>query len=308
MYDIVGIGSVLVDELVLLPEYPEPDTKIEIINTFKQVGGPVPTALRMLSKLGVKTSFIGKVGNDANSAYIKNKLVNSNVDVSGLIEEQANSGIAQAWIDIKHKTRTIAYNSGTLTPFKPTDFNFQQLPDAKILHIDGRDHEVIKDVIRHYKSKGTKISIDTGNFRERTLELLAMVDLIIMPRRFAANLLGDVSMKTLARKVREKYPEAYAIIITDGVNGSVCIFNDEIIRQPAFEIEAFDTTGAGDVHAGGVLYGLLNNWPFEKTLHFAAACSTIKCLELGNNNLPDLQQVDSFMNNEKLRQNINLAR
>ena len=182
----------------------------------------------------------------------------------------------------------------------------QQLPDSKILHIDGRDHNVVKDIIRHYKNKGTKISIDTGNFREKTLELLEMVDLIIMPRRFAVNLFDDLSMKTLAKKAREKYPLAYGIVITDGINGSVCSINEEIIRQPAFEIEAFDTTGAGDVHAGGVLYGLLNNWSFEKTLHFAAACSAIKCLELGNNNLPDLQQVNNFIKQEKLRQNISV--
>jgi len=295
MYDVIGIGSVLVDELVLLPEFPEPDTKIEIINTFKQVGGPVPTALRMLSKLGAKTSFISKVGNDLNSEYIKKTLKNSAVDMSKLIEEQGNSGYAQVWIDVKHKTRTIAYSSGELTPFKQSDFDFERLPEAKILHIDGRNHAVIKDIIRHYKNKNTKISIDTGNFREKTLELLEMVDLIIMPERFAAKLVGEFSIENLVKKVRGKYPDAYAIVITKGVNGSVCSFNDEIIRQPSFEIEAIDTTGAGDVHAGGLLYGLLYNWPLKKTLNFAAACSAIKCLELGNSNLPNLSQVQGFI-------------
>ncbi|MDD3012680.1 MAG: hypothetical protein PHC34_03150 [Candidatus Gastranaerophilales bacterium] len=67
MYDIVGIGSILVDELVLLPEYPELNTKIKILNTFKQVGGPVPTSLRLLSNLGPYTAFYGKIGNDSNS-------------------------------------------------------------------------------------------------------------------------------------------------------------------------------------------------------------------------------------------------
>jgi sugar/nucleoside kinase (ribokinase family) len=306
MYDIVGIGSVLVDELVLLPEFPEPDTKIEIINTVKQLGGPVPTSLRLLSELDLKTAFIGKVGNDANAIYIKNKLKNCKVDISGLIEEEANSGSAQVWIDLKHKTRTIAYSSGSLTQFKKSDFIFHQLPDARLLHIDGRNNEIIKDLIRHYKNRGTKISIDTGNFREKTLEILEFVDLITMPRRFAVSLFGDISMKTLARRAREKYPLAMGIVITDGVNGSVCSANDEIIVQPVFEIEAFDTTGAGDVHAGGLLYGVFNSWSFRDTLRFAAACSAIKCLELGNKDLPNLQRVYDFMAREKLRQNISI--
>ena len=62
--DILGLGSVLVDELVLLPGYPQADDKVEILNTQKQLGGPVPIALKTLSNLGLGTSFIGKIGTD----------------------------------------------------------------------------------------------------------------------------------------------------------------------------------------------------------------------------------------------------
>jgi sugar/nucleoside kinase (ribokinase family) len=304
MYDVVGIGSVLVDELVLLPEFPPPDSKIEIINTVKQLGGPVPTALRQLSELGAQTTFIGKIGNDSNSTYIKNKLQKSNVDTVGLIEEQANSGYAQVWIDIKHKTRTIAYSSGTLTPLQRSDLKFETLPKARVLHVDARDNDVIIDIINHYKKEGTKISIDTGSFREYTLEILELVDLISMPRSFAISLFGDISMKTLAKRMKDRYLFSESIVITDGVNGSVCSYGNEIIRQAAFDIETFDTTGAGDVHAGSLVYGFLNQWSIQEKLQFASACAAIKCLELGNKDLPNLQRVYDFMAQESLRQNV----
>lgn len=301
-FDIVGIGSVLVDELVLLPYFPEPDTKIEIINTQKQLGGPVPTALKALSKLNKKTSFIGKVGNDYNAFFIQEKLVESGIDVSQIIRgSNSNSGFSQVWIDLSKGSRTIAFSSGTLAPLEYSDLSNKSLPDAKILHIDGREHDVIKDIIRHYKNRGSLISIDTGNFRMRTLELLETADIIIMPKRFAAELFGENSLSKLVSQMRQKYLDALAIIITDGVNGSVCSYDNETYIQKAFNINVFDTTGAGDVHSAGILYGFLNNWEIEKILEFAAAMAAIKCMNLGNNILPEYEQVIDFIEEKQLK-------
>ena len=82
--DVIGLGSVLTDDLVLLPTFPEADSKVEIIKTQKQLGGPVPIALKTLSKLGLKTSFIGKIGDDSNSNFINNnEWCQSHIDVDG---------------------------------------------------------------------------------------------------------------------------------------------------------------------------------------------------------------------------------
>jgi sugar/nucleoside kinase (ribokinase family) len=297
MYDIVGIGLVLVDELTLLPKYPEPDTKLEIIDGVKQVGGPVPTALRLLSKLGLNCHFIGKVGTDDNSRFIESKLAQSGLDISGLIKEAAKSGFSQVWTDVKNKTRTIAYSKGTLTPFSDSDFNFENLPQAKILHIDGFNNIEIMKTLDYYKDKGTKISIDADNFREETLEILNIVDFIVMPKRSAVQFLGDYSMTTLVDKMKEKYQSASAIVLTDGVNGSVCNCNGKTISQKAFDIDVVDTTGAGDIHAGGLIYGLFNEWGMDKSLQFASACAALKCKHIGNETLPDINNVKDFLKN-----------
>jgi len=300
MYDIVGIGSVLVDELILLSEYPEPDTKLEIIDGVKQVGGPVPTALRLLSKLGLNCHFIGKIGNDDNSSFIESKLAKSGLDISGLIKEGAKTGFSQVWTDVKNKTRTIAYSMGTFTPLSDSDFNLMNLPQAKILHIDGFNNIEIKKTLEYYKAKGTKISIDTDNFREETLEILNIVDFIVMPKRFAVQFLGNHSMTTLVEKMKEKYQSAYAIVLTDGINGSVCNYNGKILSQKAFDIDVVDTTGAGDTHTGGLLYGLFKEWEMDKLLQFASACAALKCKYIGNETLPDINNVKDFLKNLNL--------
>lgn len=299
MYDIIGIGLVVVDELALLPEYPESDTKLKIIDSIKQVGGPVPTALRILSKLGLNCHFIGQIGNDDNSKFIESKLAQSGLDISSLIKKDGKSGFSQIWVDVKNKTRTIAYSTGTLTSLSDSDFNFKDLPQAKILHIDGFNNIRIKKTIEYYKTKGTKISIDTDNFSTETLEILNLVDFIVMPKRFAVQFLGDYSMITLVEKMKEKYQSASVIVLTDGINGSVCNYNGKILSQKAFNIDVVDTTGAGDIHAGGLLYGLVNEWGMDKSLRFAAVCAAFKCKYIGNVTLPGLNQIKDFLGNEK---------
>jgi len=293
---VLGIGAVVEDELVVLPHFPRPDEKIEIIDHIRQVGGPVPTALRMLYRLGIPVSFIGKVGTDEDGNYIKSELVHRGIDISCLVEEDAKSGFAQIWIVPEKHTRSIAYSTGTLTPFKHDDFVLDNLPEAELLHIDGRDHDAVQNVIRHFKSSNTIISIDTGTFRERTLELLPLADILIMPRHFPEKFTGRHNMETLLKKMHHKFSHAYCLVITDGKNGSICMHKGRLFHQPAFKVKALDTSGAGDVHAGTLLYGILKKWPLNKTLRFAAAAAALKCTGLGNTHcLPGLSDIQGFL-------------
>ena len=298
-FDVIGIGSVLVDNLAVLPAFPEADSKIEIIKNQKQLGGPVPTSLMTLSSLGIKTSFIGKIGDDENSGFISKTLENSGIDTSCLIKEPfSKSGYSQVWIDSKNNTRTIAYSSGTLSPINAWDIDV--FPDGRLLHLDGRNHDIAQKAISLMKGKNTLISIDTGNFREKTLELIPSVDIAVMPRRFATEFVGGCEFYNLSEKMRKAFPQPKLIVITDGVNGSVCSYQDRIYTQKAFEIEAFDTTGAGDVHCAGIIYGVLQNWNIEKILKFAAAMAAVKCRHLGNKTLPNKNEVANLISSYSL--------
>lgn len=294
--DVIGLGCVLVDELTILPHFPNVDTKVEIIKSQKQLGGPVPTALKALSSLGVKTSLISKIGDDTNAEFIKNELKSTNIDTSFLINEKGSiSGHAQAWIDSQNASRTIAYSAGTLSPIQKKEIGFTKLPECRILHIDGRNFNISNKIIEHIKSKGSLISIDTGSFRQETLELLSQVDIAIMPKSFANKFAGEDSLVNLIEKTRKSFPSPKAIIITDGKNGSICSYQGGIITQKSFEINAFDTTGAGDIHSAGIIFGVLQNWNIEKILEFAAAFAALKCQHLGNKTIANYAQVADFI-------------
>ena len=68
---IVGIGSSVYDTLMVTPRFPEEDTKIQGIETKIQGGGPCATALVAASKLGVRTAYMGTLGDDPFGTFMK---------------------------------------------------------------------------------------------------------------------------------------------------------------------------------------------------------------------------------------------
>ncbi len=61
-FDVVGMGLNAVDFLTVVPEFPTLNSKMEILQFSKQGGGQVATAMVALTRWGVKTKYIGKVG------------------------------------------------------------------------------------------------------------------------------------------------------------------------------------------------------------------------------------------------------
>jgi sugar/nucleoside kinase (ribokinase family) len=71
------------------------------------------------------------------------------------------------------------------------------------------------------------------------------------------------------------------VVITDGTRGCWYWDSGRHFHQPAFAVDAVDTTGAGDVFHGAYLYAFLQGWPARRCLAFAAAAAALKCRKLG---------------------------
>ena len=61
---VIGLGQACYDCLGRIPCFPDEDSKIEITDLHTQCGGPVASALTVLSRLGISTSFIGSISDD----------------------------------------------------------------------------------------------------------------------------------------------------------------------------------------------------------------------------------------------------
>src|SRR3989304_9455291 len=99
-FDVVGMGLNSVDFLSVVPKFPTPNSKIEMLRFTKQGGGQVATAMVALSRWGVKTKYIGKVGGDELGQFSLTSLREEGVDISSVtIEPNAPNQFAVIIVD-----------------------------------------------------------------------------------------------------------------------------------------------------------------------------------------------------------------
>ena len=86
------------------------------------------------------------------------------------------------------------------------------------------------------------------------------------------------------------------VCVTLGSRGSMLLVNDKLYEAPAFRVEAVDTTGAGDVFRGALLFSLLRGDAPEVMLRFANAAAALSCTREGAiGGVPALKEIEQVM-------------
>jgi ribokinase len=292
---VIGLGQASYDSLGLLASFPAEDEKIELAAVESQCGGPASTALVTLSRLGVRTSFLGAVGDDLAGMEIAKGLDAEEVE-SSFLKIRPGHTSQSAFIAITRGSgkRTIFWHRGSAPPLRKQEVDLSAFPNAELLHLDGLMIEASIEAARQAKARGMKVVMDAGTLREGSLELLPLVDTLIASERFASPLVGKETSPEQALRELSRFAPG-ELVITLGAKGSVGLSRADMIRQEAIPVVAVDTTGAGDVYHGAYIYGVLRGWPMEECMRFASVISAMKCREVGaRRGIPRLEEVLSF--------------
>ena len=296
--EVIGLGQACIDYLGRVTEYPEEDGKVELMDLHMQCGGPASTALVTLSRLGIRTSFLGSIADDAFGLEIVRGLKDENVDHTFLkITPGYTSQFAFIAINKKDGRRTIFWTRGSVPHLKSNDVDLSAFSGARILHTDGLMVEASIEGARQAKEMGLTVVMDAGTLREGYRELISMVDVLIASERFGSALVGgDKTVDKALEALSHWGPKE--VVITLGPKGSIGWSGGETVSQKAFSVDAVDTTGAGDVYHGAYIYGLLKGWNMAECMRFASAASALKCLEIGGRKgIPTLEKTLTFIKN-----------
>lgn len=295
---VAGLGQCSLDFLSFVDTFPDEDTKCEVSPWIIEGGGPVATALVTLSRLGVKTRFMGVIGDDEAGEKIEKGLIAEGVDISYMLTEQGG-GSQTACILIKKKTagRTIFW-SRSLKGECAANESF--LEGAQILHLDGLMEDASIHAAEMAKSLGIPVMLDAGSVRPKSHQLIPLCDYVVCSEKFSEKYSSGASVHTETLKRLTGLGVKFAAV-TLGAKGSLTHIDDRVFYHPAYDIWAVDTTGAGDVFHGGCLYGILNNWPYEKIIGFATAVAAMKCLKAGGRaGIPLISDINEFMSKTPL--------
>ena len=282
---IFGIGTVVIDHVVVLAAYPAADTKSPIQQHWRQIGGPVPVALSVAAFYGAPTHFMGRWGDDVPGQEIRSGLADRGIDLSpSTSSPDWSTGFAHVWNEQTTGSRTIAFHRGSFP--NPTHKEVEQhtamLESCQLLHLDGAMPEAALEAARRMRAKGGLVVLDAGSKKPGMEALLPMVDLIIASDLFCRSWFGEANVPI--EELLRLGPRAAVRTLAE--RGATFTDGKETLQCPALDIVPVDTNGAGDVFSGAFLHGTLNQWEPAKRLEFANFVAGHACAHSGNSTYP----------------------
>ena len=294
-FDVVGMGLNSVDLIAVIPEFPTLNSKMEITQFSKQGGGQVATAMVALSRWGVKTKYIGKVGADEWGRFSLISIQQEGVDVSSMmIEPDATSQFAMIIVDRASGERTILWDRDRRLMYRERELKREEVCSGKFLLLDGHDIQAAIRCAKWAKEEGIPSILDIDKVEPLTSELIREIDFVITSSRFPSLYNGITDLEKALLELR-KHTSGF-LCATLGREGAVALVNGELLRVKGFQVNTVDTTGAGDVFHAGFIYGLLQNWEVIETIRFANAVAALKCRNLGGRKgIPTLEETRNFL-------------
>lgn len=296
MFDVVGIGLNAIDYLCCIPRYPVPGEKLRMTGFSRQGGGQVATALVALSRWGLRTMYVGNVGEDEHGLLSLSLLREEGIDVSrAKTIPGAASQFAVILVQEDSGERTILWERDSRIRIRPEDVPVEEIRRSRSVLLDGHDIPASVASARAAREAGVPVVLDAEKVQEGTEELLGLCDHIVAASSFLAHLLPGAAP---AEGIREIFRRASArsVTVTLGGDGALGFDGREVFRVHGIGVQAVDTTGAGDVFHAGFLFALLAKRPFPAVLAFGNAAAALSCRKVGGREgIPPLEEIDRIL-------------
>jgi sulfofructose kinase len=297
--DILGVGTVAIDDLLYVAAYPPPDAKARVLRRERQCGGLTGTALVAAARSGARCAFAGVVGTDELSDEIARQFQRVGVDNRWMARDPSARVIySVVVVDEQRQTRTIFYDLDGAIGAKPSWPPAEAIRAVRTLYIDHVDAERVLRAARIARESSIPVIADF-EYRSSPLfpELLDLVDHLILPCSFAAQLSGRSDPREAAAALWSASRELVAI--TCGAGGAWWVQRaapHQPRHQPAFSVPVVDTTGCGDVFHGAYTAALVRGLPAEERLRYAAAAAALKATRPGGQaGIPTRADVEAFL-------------
>ena len=298
----MGFGENAVDHLVVVPRYPEFDTKTRFVEHALSAGGQIASALAGLSRLGLRAAYAGRFGSDEAGRFGFEALRAEGVDCSSAeVVEGARSQLAFIVIDARTGERTIIWDRDERLAYRvdeaPRDFAAR----GRVLHMDAQQPRVCAALAREARAAGTIVSLDVDDVYEGVEELLPHVDLLVSSKEFPVRLTGLADERAALAAMKSRLRRDCVAGMTLGRRGAVVYHEGVFVESRAFPVPGGcrDTTGAGDAFHVGLIYGLLRGEDIESSLATGCAVAALKCRALGARTaLPSARELEDFLAGE----------
>ena len=298
-FDVIAMGELLID-------FTMNGQSEQGNNLFEACPGGAPcNVLAMLNKLGKKTAFLGKVGDDQFGRLLRDTISSAGIDASNLLtDDEVNTTLAFVHTFPDGDREFSFYrNPGADMMLREEEVEEDFIRQARLFHFGtlSMTHEEVrkatKKALKAAKDNGLLVSFDP-NLRPPLWSSLDLAkeqmeygfqycDILKISDNEIQFVSGKEDYDEGIKYLQEKY-QIPLIFLTMGKEGSRAYYKNFRVEQPGFTVKAIETTGAGDTFCGcsinGVLkYGLdnLDEAKLKEILTYANAGAELITMKKG---------------------------
>ena len=280
-FDVIGVGLNATDTLIVVPHFPAFAGKARFEDEVLMPGGQVASALAACARLGLRTKYIGAVGDDQRGRLQMESLAQAGIDATD-VKLRRNCATQSAYIVVDASTgeRTVLWRRDDALSIDPREIAPEQIVCGRLLHIDGHDTPAVARAAAIARDRGIPVTVDVDTIYPGFDRVLPNVDYLVASAEFPAAWTGRrdpfQALETLHNEYRMK-----VAAMTLGAHGALALENGRFFYSPAYLVNAVDTTGAGDVFHGAFCYAVLEGMPLSRALDFSNAMAALNCTALG---------------------------
>lgn len=318
-FDVVTLGELLID-------FTENGISDQGNQLFEANPGGAPcNVLAMLTKLGKKTAFIGKVGNDMFGRRLKDSLEEVGIDTRNLVmDEEVHTTLAFVHT-FEDGDRDFSFyrNPGADMMLTKEEVQDELIKSSRIFHFGtlSSTHEGVREATRHAiqvaKENGLIVTFDPNlreplwkNLDDAKAEIeygMSQCDVLKISDNEVEFMTGTNDYTAGVAKIRERF-DIPLILVTMGKEGSRAYYDGRIVEAaPFLQENTIETTGAGDTFCASILnyvleHGLenLTNEQLLEMITFAnAGASLITTRKGALRVMPEKQEVLDFIASRK---------
>jgi len=277
--DVVGVGLNAMDTFLPVAHYPERGSKVELHSAKVLLGGQVATAMIACQHWGLRTRYVGKLGDDPAAALHRAEFTRTGVEAHLFTATGCPSQQAFILVD-DHGERTILWKRDERLTLLPGELQREWIVNARALHVDGHDTAAAATAAAWARDAGVPVVVDLDDLYPGVESLLKNVDYLITSRDIPGRLMQESDLKKSLPALRERFGSRLTAA-TLGEQGVLAWDGSQFHYAAAFRIQAVDTTGSGDIFHAGFIYAFLRGWPLKRQLDFACAAAALNCTALG---------------------------
>ena len=318
--DLVGIGNAIVDIVsniddefltrnllkkgsMNLINLEDSSNILNDCNIIKKVsGGSAANTVVSLANLGNNVEFIGRIKDDEFGNFFSKDIKESGATFNSKYVETRESSAHSLILITPDAQRTMCTYLGASTEFEPDDINYESIKLSKYLYLEGYlwDSELAKKAFikaaKIAKESKTKIILSLSDafcvdrHRESFLDLINdFVDILFCNEEEVKSLFKINDLEKCKIKIKSL---CELTAITLGEKGSLIVNKNktELIKPFLFG-KAIDTTGAGDIFAGGFIHGLINNLSLNDCGQIGSICAGHIVTQIGSRSKMNLKKL-----------------